>query len=267
MKFKSKFFRVATEGATTDGRKIERSWIQEMADSFDPNKYGARIWLEHMRGLYPDGAFKAYGDVVAVEAREVEDGKLALFAQISPTDELIELNKSRQKIYTSIEIREKFADTNKAYLIGLGITDSPASLGTEALAFSATHGLFNNRKQDKDNLLSEAIETTFEFDEVETQEKRQSLADLVKGLFSSHRKQAEKHDVEDFSAAIAPVVEGIVSLETQLTVLKSGLESSVAEYKTLKEQFDALELKLSTQEEFAEQRPLSTGSTSQLTDC
>ena len=36
MASKSKFFRVATEGATTDGRKIERSWIDQMGKNFDP---------------------------------------------------------------------------------------------------------------------------------------------------------------------------------------------------------------------------------------
>ena len=47
MASKSKFFRVATEGATTDGRKIERSWIDQMGKNFDRTKYGARVWLEH----------------------------------------------------------------------------------------------------------------------------------------------------------------------------------------------------------------------------
>ena len=49
---KSKFFRVAVEGATTDGRIIERAWLEQMAKNFDPAKYGARIWMEHMRGMY-----------------------------------------------------------------------------------------------------------------------------------------------------------------------------------------------------------------------
>ena len=152
-------------------------------------------------------------------------------------------------------------------MIGLGITDSPASLGTEALVFSATHGLFNNRKQEKDNLLSEAIESTLEFEEVTEAAPRQSLADLVKGLFTSHRKQVEQQNTEDFSEAIAPVVEGIVALETQLSEFKSELEQRTTEYKALHEQLTQLEAKLSTQEEFTEQRPLSTGETAQLTDC
>ncbi|WP_040259611.1 GPO family capsid scaffolding protein, partial [Xanthomonas citri] len=66
--------------------------------------------------------FRAYGDVTAVKAEEVEiDGakRLALFAQIEPTADLITINKSKQKLYTSIEVQEKFANTGKAYLVGL----------------------------------------------------------------------------------------------------------------------------------------------------
>nr|WP_244859138.1 GPO family capsid scaffolding protein [Shewanella dokdonensis] len=124
---KSKFFRVFTEGDTTDGREIQRNWIEEIAESYNTAKYGARIWLEHIRGILPDSPFKAYGDVTAVKAEKVEDGKLALFAQISPTEDLLAMNKARQKIYTSVEIDPNFAKTGKCYLTGLAVTDSPAS--------------------------------------------------------------------------------------------------------------------------------------------
>ncbi|HDR8859350.1 TPA: GPO family capsid scaffolding protein [Burkholderia territorii] len=154
-----KFVRVATEGATTDGRAITRQQIQEMADTYNPATYGARVFLEHIRGVLPDGQFRAYGDVRAVEARSVEDGKLALFAQIDPTDDLRAMTKARQKIYSSIEIAPNFADSGKAYLVGLGVTDSPASLGTEILTFSQQHpDHFKTRKLAPDNLFSVAVE-------------------------------------------------------------------------------------------------------------
>ena len=79
----SKFFRVATEGATTDGRNIDRATIEQLAATYNPKTYGARIWLEHIRGIVPDSQFKAYGDVIAVKAEEVDTDsgkKLALFA-------------------------------------------------------------------------------------------------------------------------------------------------------------------------------------------
>lgn len=170
MNSKSKFFRVAVEGATTDGRNIERAWIEQMAKNFDPKKYGARVWLEHYRGIAPDGLFKAYGDVLAVKAEEVEiDGKkkMALFAQIEPQPDLVAMNKAKQKIYTSAEIHPKFADSGEAYLTGLAVTDSPASLGTDVLTFAQQHPTVNplaGRKSHPDTLFTEAIEAALEFE-------------------------------------------------------------------------------------------------------
>ena len=173
---KSKFFRVAVEGSTaTDGRVIERNWIQEMAASYDRATYGARINMEHIRGFSGEAPFKAYGDVLSVKAEEVTlkiDGKdqkrLALFAEIDPTDDLVKLTKARQKIYTSIEVQPNFGGTGKAGLVGLAVTDSPASLGTEILSFSskpegaAIKQMFDDRKQDAGNVFSAAHETSIE---------------------------------------------------------------------------------------------------------
>ena len=166
MPTKSKFFRVATEGATTDGREITRTDIEQMAKSYDPAKYAARVWLEHYRGLVPGGSFDALGDVTAIESREVEGGKLALFAQIEPLPKLIEMNKAKQKLYSSVEIHPRLGDTGGAYLFGLGVTDSPASLGTEVLKFSqtATASPFADRKADKSTLYAASQEFTLELE-------------------------------------------------------------------------------------------------------
>lgn len=183
-KYRSKFFRVAVEGATTDGRQIERQWLIDAAETYNPSTYAARVWMEHFRSILPDSPFKAYGDVVALKTEEVEvagQKKLALFAQIDPTPDLVAMNKARQKLFTSIEIRPKFADTGRAYLDGLGVTDTPASLGTEMLAFSAQHPDANplkGRKNNPENLFSEAIEAELVFEEVADTESK------VAGLFS-----------------------------------------------------------------------------------
>lgn len=39
--------------------------------------------------------------------------------------------RAGQKVYTSMEIRPNFSNSGKCYLIGLAVTDDPASLGTE----------------------------------------------------------------------------------------------------------------------------------------
>lgn len=188
---KSKFFRVATAGATTDGRVIEAADLQQMARTYDPKKYGARIFIEHIRGLNPEWGFRAMGDVVAVRNGEIElDGKklVTLEAQIEPTAEFIGYTRKGQKIYSSIEIAPNFAGGGESYLIGLGVTDSPASLGTDVLQFAAQNPAgspFASRKQARDNLFSEAVEVEIEFEDAE--EAGPSLLESIKAIFS--RKQ------------------------------------------------------------------------------
>ena len=60
-KFRSKWFRVAVEGATTDGRKIERTWLSQIAKTYNPITYGARIFIEHIRGLNPEWRLPLHG--------------------------------------------------------------------------------------------------------------------------------------------------------------------------------------------------------------
>jgi hypothetical protein len=240
-----KWFRVATEGATTDGRKIAREWIEQMAKNFDQKKYGARVWLEHMRGLFSDGPLPALGDVTALKAEEV-DGKMALFAQIDPTDRLKEINASRQKIYTSIEVDPEFSDTGEAYLVGLAVTDSPASLGTDMLQFSAQRGTDSplaSRKQKASNVFTAAIETALEFSEDDKPESdKPSLLDSVKTLFSKHKEKSKvefSEFREDLEATLGVFVERCASLEQEL----EGRPSADA-FNQLNTSFNELKAKL-----------------------
>lgn len=177
-KFASKWFRVATAGATVDGRTISADHLKQMAKNFKREVYGARVWLEHLRGTLPDSMFKALGDVTALKTEEV-DGKLRLFAQIEPLPDLVAMNKAGQKIYTSIEIEPKFADTCEAYLMGLAVTDSPASLGTDALSFSV-----GKRRPDdfKNHVFTDAEETAIEFEEVADDTTPQSFERATSAL-------------------------------------------------------------------------------------
>ena len=180
---KSKWFRVATEGATTDGRAIQRSWIEQAAKNFNRAKYGARVWLEHMRSLLPDSPFAAHGDVLAVKAEPVEDGKLALFAQIEPLESLLAINKKGQKLYTSVEIDPNFAGTGEAYLVGLAVTDTPASLGTELLTFAAQakENPLAGRKTNPGTVFTEALAFSLEL-EAEPEAAPEQSGVLAKAL-------------------------------------------------------------------------------------
>ena len=268
----SKFFRVALEGATTDGRNIERNWIVQMAKNFDPKKYGARVWMEHIRGVLPDGPFKAYGDVVALKAEEVEiDGikKMALFAQIEPTPELVAMTKAKQKIYTSVEVNPKFADSGEAYLVGLGVTDSPASLGTEVLSFASQNPAqnpFASRKSFPDSLFCEAIEVNLEFEEIQ---KQNSVLDKVKELIGKFSSKEVSDDVrfneinEAFTLLLNHNESQTGKLESafsRIDELKKQMKEQEAAFSSLKQQLE----KTPAQYE----RPMATGATGQVqTDC
>lgn len=274
MSTKSKIFRVATEGATTDGRAISREWITQMAKNFNPQKYGARIWLEHLRGIGPDSTFRAYGDVQALEAREVEDGKLGLFAQIQPLPELVDLIKRGQKIYTSIEVNPKFADTGEAYLTGLAVTDSPASLGTEVLTFAAQKpeaSPFKSRKSSPDALFSAAIEAQIEIEDKTDDSLVKAFGEKLKGIVSQLTGKASSDD-----ARFAQVADALGNIAAAVTEQVKGLvpNSQFAALKTdhdkLQADFNALQAKLAgTQDpQYSGKRPPATGSGAQIqTDC
>lgn len=142
---KTKFFRIAVEGTTVDGREIKREWLEQMARNYKPETYTARINCEHLKGFSPEPPFNAYGSVLALKTDEIEleiggktEKRLALFAQLDINDQLAAINKSGQKLFTSIEVTPNFSGTGEAYLLGLAVTDSPASLGTEILKFTRT---------------------------------------------------------------------------------------------------------------------------------
>lgn len=268
----AKFFRVATEGATTDGREIQREWIEQMAANYNPKKYGARVWMEHIRGIGADSAFGAMGDVLSVEAREVEDGKLALFAEIEPTEQLKEINKRRQKVYTSIEVNPKFADTGEAYLEGLAVTDSPASLGTEFLKFSREAGEKSplaSRKQHADNLFTASEEVDFDFDEEET--PKPGIGEFVKKLFSRQDAKTTK-GFEAFGADIKVAFEEFaqrhdaMNAELEKRPTAAQFSQLQADHSELQKRFDELYAKLDSNPDTPPRTP-ATGNAEQLTDC
>lgn len=130
--------RVATSGKTADGRTIDPQDLRDMATSYDPATYTAVIWFEHIRYM---GNF---GSVTEVKTEDLDGGKVGLFARLQPNDRLLQVNKEAQKLFTSIEIQPEFADSGKPYLVGLAVTDEPASLGTEPLHFSRRAGSGNH---------------------------------------------------------------------------------------------------------------------------
>ena len=125
----TKFVKVAQSGPTVDGRNIDPQWLRDMAEIYDPALYRAKIWPDHLRWG------NNYGSVVALQSEE-KDGLVSLYASFAPNAQYLLSNQYDQKLSFSIEVLENFAGTGKFYLGGLGVTDSPSSLGTDELKFS-----------------------------------------------------------------------------------------------------------------------------------
>ncbi len=126
--------RVATSGKTADGRDIPVQDLRDIAATYKPSFYTAVIWCDHQR--WPGSHGTVYAVRLVEEGDDLEPGEVALEAQLKPNDQLLYLNDRGQKLFSSIEITPNFRDTGKAYLTGLGVTDEPASVGTQELYFS-----------------------------------------------------------------------------------------------------------------------------------
>ena len=140
---KTKPFLLATAGSTVDGRNIDEQMLEQMASSYDPKTYAARLNIEHIRGISGQAPFRAFGDVLELSVGETEvnfNGKTekrkALFGTFDVTEEAKQLNEAGQKVYPSIEIEPNFAGKGFAYLMGCALTDSPASIATDRLQFA-----------------------------------------------------------------------------------------------------------------------------------
>ncbi|EGN0033617.1 GPO family capsid scaffolding protein, partial [Salmonella enterica subsp. enterica serovar Orion] len=222
-------------------------------------------------------------DVVELKAEKIEDdsalnGKLALFAKISPSDDLVAMNKALQKVYTSMEIAPNFSNSGKCYLVGLAVTDDPASLGTEYLEFcrNAKHNPLNRFKANPENLISAATLAELEFED-QPETVFTALTDKVKAIFS--RKQvsddARMNDVHEAVTAVSEHVQTnltaqdkrISDMETALATFKQELTGKVEETS---QAFSALKTTLDKTESFSQPRRTKAsggGGDELLTDC
>lgn len=277
MAVKAKRFRIGVEGATTDGRTIERAWLEQMAASYNPQVYTALINLEHIKGYTPDSPFRRFGTVDKLEAEEITDGplkgKMALYAWITPSDDLVAYTRKLQKLFTSMEVNTSFADTGKAYLIGLAATDDPASLGTEMLQFSASakSNPLAGRKQNPENLFTAAEETLIEWEEV--QGEKTSLFARVTAMFTK-KEQTDDARFSDVHRAVELVATEQQSLGERTDQSLFAQDKRIAELETAlqKQQtdFSALKQKLSQEDsrkDYRQRAPGGEAPAGTLTNC
>jgi hypothetical protein len=125
------FVTLGTAGKTVDGRTIPDEWLEQAAAAYDCAEYTAVINSDHELGWY--GSF---GQVRELRAAKDAKGRTILQGRLEPNSRLLQMSASGQRLFLSMEIQPDFADSGQAYLIGLAITDMPASLGTTELRFS-----------------------------------------------------------------------------------------------------------------------------------
>lgn len=253
---KSKFFRVAVAGSTTDGRVIEATWIQQMADSYDLNTYTALGNLEHYRGFSPSSEFGTYAKVTALKAEEVEINgtkKLALFAQVDAFDQLIELHNAGQKLFTSIEVNPNFADTGKAYLVGLAFTDTPASLGTQIMEFAAKQpeaNPFVGRKQDVANLFTAAEEADLQFEDGQDAPAKGLFSKVLDWLKPQQEQQDNKNkdQFKEVSDSLEAIAKTFGESQTKLQTVETEFSELKTKHSKLEKDFNELKTKLEGEE-------------------
>jgi hypothetical protein len=267
-----KKFRVAVEGQTTDKRAISQQDILDMAKNYNQTTYGARIWMEHYRSASPDSTFKAYGDVIKLSAEQIGDGDLkgkwALYAEIEPTAEMVALAKAKQKVYFSVEIQPDFPVFGGSYLVGLGFTDSPASLGTEYITFSSTaqNSPLAPRKQKPDNFISTA-DNEWVFSEETTPSEPSLFSKIMARLKPKEEKtQANFSDIEK---CFEEVTTFCTTLKTQVDTFGQKITTLETELAAEKQANATFKTKVEGQPAANHsQRPVSTGGNGiQLTDC
>ncbi len=268
-----KKFRVAVSGSTVDGREISPVHLREAAENFNPDVYAARVNVEHYLSPCPSSEFSAMGDVTALSTEDITEGPLAgrtaLYAEIEPTERMKQLVADGKKIYSSIELHPQFSVNGRAYLVGLAMTDTPASLGTERLKFTAQQRqavMTFNSIQGEAPLISEAIGSEIIEMAEQRQEEGTQWFNRVMGIIGRGRKADDasfsriQEAVEGVATSQADIIDRFNALETRHQQDSQKITSLTTELAALKE-------KLRTQDGDPQNRFTATGAASdQLAD-
>lgn len=271
-------FIACSEGMTLNGFSVTRDQIQQMADNYDTSLYAARLNLDHIKSIFPDSVFRSFGLVKSVEAQEITEGalkgKLALHLTVDldleKDAELVRLNNSGQKIFSSIEYYESFPHVTGAYLSGVALTDSPASAGTQLITLSTQE---RGLPQGKNNLTA-SLETSCEFlEQVEKENKTdKSIGEKfvlsVKKALGLHKEHnsTEINVLREMVQLTAEKCGEALNQLSDVSALRTANDQQKQELSTLKEELSTLKKQLTQQDSSTEQRPASDGGSVQLAE-
>ncbi|HDL7835258.1 TPA: GPO family capsid scaffolding protein [Yersinia enterocolitica] len=236
------WIRIASEGETVDGRHMERQWLIDCAETYDYEFYAALIWPEHEDWGYN------LGEVLELKAEEV-DGIMRLFARLCPSTHLLQANRDGQLLFCSVELTpsRNFRGTGKCYLEGLGVTNTPASVGTQRLRFSSKrkHSLFGALEplviSEFKNLGKEKTMAASK-----TVNKKKSAWQSMFGIKNYSEETPEEipdadSKVQVLAEALASLEARVIALETKTEETDTAVEEVVADVETVKEVVDTEE--------------------------
>ncbi|ART03906.1 phage capsid protein [Klebsiella variicola] len=268
-----KKFRVAVSGNTVDGREIQPQHLRDAAANYNLNVYAARVNIEHFLSPYPGSDFGAMGDVTALSTEDITEGPLAgrtaLYAEIDPSDRMVQMTDKGQKVYSSIELAPQFALNGKAYVVGLAMTDTPASLGTDRLKFAAQQRAsvmaFNNQ-QGEPPMFTEAIEAEVIELAAQRSDEGKQWFNRVMGILGKGQKTDDQR-FGQVHQAVEAVAQSQVDLGEQFSAAEQERQQDKATVQKLTTDLAALRQQLEGTDGNFSQRPAAGGGDSaQLAD-
>ncbi|HCT7667041.1 TPA: GPO family capsid scaffolding protein [Klebsiella pneumoniae] len=268
-----KKFKVMTSGTTVDGRNVTRAQLHAMAAAYNPAVYGARVNIEHYLSPFPDSVFSAMGDVVALSAEDINEGPLAgeahLFAEIEPAQRMKDMIADGKKIYSSIEMHPNFPLTKGPYLMGLAMTDTPASLGTDKLKFTAEKRAEIMRFSSQDAEVT-LFTTSFEAEMIELAAQRgdegvkwftRVMDILGKGQKTDDQRFSQVHQaVEAVAQSQSDQLDRFSTIEQERQQDKAAIQKLTSDLDALRQQLG------NTDANFSQRPPANGGANAQLAD-
>lgn len=226
---------IATAGDTVDGRIIEDSWILDSAELYDRQLYTACIWPEHERW------FGSMGEVLELKAERDEEGTLKLYARLRPNQHLLQANRDGQLLFTSAEFTPtgNFRGTGKTYLEGLGVTCSPASVGTDRLQFN------KKGKKFRYGALKPLV-----FDEVKQfKEEKMAKGKGWRSFFNIDEPSVDDTPEETGATdAMQALAEALSALEIRVTAIETQLTSTTEKVEDVEEDVEVIKDAVDTPE-------------------
>lgn len=199
------FIVIATEGQTIDGRAFKKEWFDKMAKNYDPEVYCAVINAEHFYGNY--------GTVKELRVGKNSAGKATLEAKLIPEAALLNQEGPFKRVFTSVEILEDFPAPGDQYLVGLAITNTPASTGTTQLCFKT----MDNRKVERfpsEELLFKESSSDKDASLV------LSIISAIKEFFTTSNKPKEEEDTMT-DEQLKKITEPIATLQASVASLEA----------------------------------------------